>query len=103
MQSARYIIAMLGMSSCVAAFADAASDYNRRAADRDIGLFRALDRNTDGRLTRAEAQGTIDVEARFNDIDADRDDTITFDELRRYIALHYGVVPVSTPASSAPR
>lgn len=103
MQSARYIIAMLGMSSCIAAFADAASDYNRRAADRDISLFRALDRNADGRLTRAEAHGTIDVEARFSDIDADRDDTITFDELRRYITLHYGVAPAPTPASNAPR
>lgn len=103
MQTPRYIIAMLAMSSCVASFADAASDYYQRAADRDIGLFRALDRNADGRLTRVEAQGTIDVEARFNDIDADRDDTITFDELKRYITLRYGVTPASAPVSNAPR
>lgn len=99
MQAARYVIAIVGMSCCVASLADAAGDYYRRAADRDIGLFRLLDRNTDERLTRVEAQGTIDIEARFNDIDTNRDDVITFDELTRYIALHYRVVPV--PASNA--
>lgn len=103
MQATRYIIAILGMSSCVASFADATRDYYQRAADRDVGLFRTLDRNADGRLTRAEAHGTIDVEARFNDIDANRDDVITFDELTRYIALHYGMAPAAAPAPNASR
>lgn len=103
MRAVRCVLAVLGMSFCTASIADAASDYYRRAADRDIAEFRALDRNTDGRLTRAEVQGTIDVEARFNDIDTNRDDVITFDELARYIVLQYRVAPPVAPASKASR
>jgi len=42
------------------------------------------------RLTIEEVRGNIDFEARFNDIDINRDGVITQEE-RRYIALQYGV------------
>ena len=43
------------------------------------------------RLTIEEVRGNIDLEARFNDIDINRDGVITQEELARYIALQYGV------------
>jgi len=43
------------------------------------------------RLTIEEFRGNIDLEARFNDIDINRDGVITQEELARYIALQYGV------------
>ena len=47
-------------------FADP-DDYLRRAAQRDVAMFDALDRDKDGRLTIEEVRGIIDLEARFND------------------------------------
>ena len=74
---------------------------------RDVAMFDALDRDKDGiiawycarmyhmgtsgRLTIEEVHGNIDLEARFNDIDINRDGVITREELARYIALRYGV------------
>ena len=69
-----------------------ADDYRRRAAQRDVATFDALDRDKDGRLTIQEVRGDIDLEARFSDFDINRDDVITREELTRYIALRYGIV-----------
>ena len=66
-------------------------DFNRRAAQRDVDTFRELDRNNDGRLTRDEVHGHVDLQARFDDLDIDRDGVITTAELQRYLALRYGV------------
>ena len=64
----------------------------RRAAQRDVAMFDALDRDKDARLTIEEVHGDIDWEARFNDFDINRDGVITRAELTRRIALQYGVV-----------
>ena len=69
--------------------------YKRHASQRDADAFSALDRDGDGQLTLIEVRGDIDMEARFNDIDINRDGIITGDEMERYIRLRYGVVPAS--------
>ena len=51
----------------VATFFADPDDYLRRAAQRDVAMFDALDRDKDGRLTIEEVRGIIDLEARFND------------------------------------
>ena len=45
-----------------ASFATEADDYFRRAAQRDVATFDALDRDKDGRLTIEEVRGDIDLE-----------------------------------------
>lgn len=67
------------------AFADARDDYNRRNAERFESLFRMADANTDGVVTREEAVGAVDLQARFDDIDVGRDGAITRDELTRFV------------------
>ena len=64
---------------------------NKRAAERDVATFRALDRNGAGRITHEDVRGNIDMQARFNDIDINRDGVITVAELERYVRLRYGV------------
>jgi Ca2+-binding EF-hand superfamily protein len=79
-----------------ASFATDADDYLRRAAQRDVAMFDALDRDKDGRLTIEEVRGNIDFEARFNDFDINRDGVITREELTRYIDLQYEVASPPT-------
>ncbi len=71
--------------------ADVAEEFNRRAADRDIASFRALDRDGDGRLTFAEVYGNVDMQARFKDMDINSDDVVTAAEFAHYIRQRYGV------------
>ena len=75
------------MAACIStlAVADDRADYNRRSAERYIAMFRVADLNKDNVVTVGEAQGTIEMQAHFNDIDTDRDGDITWEELTRYI------------------
>lgn len=49
-------------------------------------LFQLMDWNQDGKLTAAEARGSVPLIARFNDIDTDRDGVITPEDLKRYLS-----------------
>jgi len=48
----------------------------RRGAERDVAIFDALDLDKDGKITVEEVRGSIDSEARFNDININRDDVV---------------------------
>ena len=89
-------LAML-LAMIMSAGADDRSDYNRRAAARDLELFHLLDRNTDNVVTRVEAQGDINFLPRFNDMEVDMDGTVTLLELHRYLEQRYGVRLTSGP------
>lgn len=67
--------------------------YNRRAAAADAALFQQLDLNRDGKLTREEAQGDLNLGPRFGDMDVNRDGVVTPEELRRYLERTYGYTP----------
>ena len=73
------------------AIASDLEDFNRRAAQRDAETFRWLDRDNDGRLTVEEVQGNVDLQARFDDLDINRDGVITTAEFLRYVESRYGV------------
>ena len=75
------------MAACIStlAVADDRADYNRKSAERYIAMFRLADLNKDNVVTEGEAQGIIELQAHFNDIDTDRNGDITWDELTRYI------------------
>jgi len=77
--------------SCVsfAAVADERADYNRRSAERYTAMFQLADINKDSVVSREEARGIIELQARFNDIDIDRDGNITQAELARYIEVTF--------------
>jgi hypothetical protein len=82
---------LLVSTAAVPVYADDQAEYNARAAARDAALFRSLDRDANGVLTRAEAKGDLDLGPRFDDIDIDRDGAIVAQELERYIGQRYGV------------
>ncbi len=80
-----YSIPLVAACISTLAVADNRADYNRQSAERYIAMFRLADANKDNVVTVREARGTIELQAHFNDIDTDRDDDITWDELTRYI------------------
>lgn len=75
----------IGISSA----ADDRSEYNRRVSERFQSLFQSLDRNGDGGVTVAEAQGDLNFLPYFEDMDINRDGIVTAEELRRYLALNH--------------
>jgi hypothetical protein len=83
--------AVLMAAALHAAAADPRADYERRAAERDVSLFRLLDRDGDGAVSRLEAQGDLDFGPRFDDMDINRDGFVTSAELQRYIEQQFGV------------
>jgi hypothetical protein len=78
------------MACATNAGADDKSDYNRRAAARDLRLFQSLDRNADGAVTRLEARGDINFWPRFDDMEVNMDGVVTMAELQRYLEQQYG-------------
>ena len=66
-------------------------DYNLRAAQRDAAMFHEFDANHDQKLSRIEVQGLLTMQERFDDIDIDRNDEITWQEMSRYLKQNYAV------------
>lgn len=77
------------------ASADDRTEYNRRAADRYAELFKSLDRDADGAVTRAEAKGDLNFSPRFEDMDVDRNGIVTSAELQRFVRQQFGVERVT--------
>ena len=96
-------LACVGLALLVAlamsAGADDKSDYDRRAAARDLELFHSLDRDADGVVTRTEAWGDVNFLPRFDDMEVDMDGVVTRAELLRYIEQHYGISPSESAGS----
>lgn len=84
-------VLVLLLMCAMSANADDRSDYNRRAAMRDLSLFHSLDRNADGAVTRLEAQGDINFLPRFDDMEVDMNGVVTITELHHYLEQRYGV------------
>lgn len=84
--------------SAGAALADDQAEYRKRVAARYMSLFQELDRDRDGRVTRAEAAGDLNFLPAFGDMDIDGDNAVTMDELRRFIELKLGVELVQQTA-----
>ena len=86
-----YLAAALVLIAAFAADAgaDDKSEYNQRAAARDWALFQSLDRNTDGAVTRLEAEGDINFLPRFSDMEVDMDGVVTTVEMQRYLEQQY--------------
>ena len=97
----RYARCAAVLALLVAAFdavaADAKAEYDQRNAERYVALFTTLDRNRDGVVSRAEAQGDLEFSPRFDDMDTNRDGFVTVPELQRYVEQQHGVRVVLTP------
>jgi hypothetical protein len=87
------------MALAMSVGADEKSDYDRRAATRDLDLFHSLDRDGDGVVTRLEARGDINFLPRFDDMEVDMDGVVTRAELERYIDQQYGITPSASAGS----
>ena len=79
------------LACATGATADDKADYSRRAAETYVTLFKSLDRDANGAVTRDEARGDLNFVPYFDDMDINRDGIVTADELQRYIELRYGV------------
>jgi EF hand len=77
--------------SCAGAQAQDRAEYDLRSVIRYADLFASLDRDGDGAVTQAEAQGDLNFTPRFNDMDIDRDGVVTEAELDRYLELEHGL------------
>ncbi len=90
-----YAMMLTSALFALAAFVATASaadkaDYDRRNAERYRALFAYLDRDANRTVTLAEAEGDLDFGVVFNDMDIDRDGSVTAAELARYIEQRFG-------------
>ena len=93
-----FAAAALLSAYCAGVLADDDKErYNRRAAQTDMSLFRELDRGGNGFLTREDTRGDMRLGPRFDDIDINRDDIITPQEMQTYIERAYGALPAPLP------
>ena len=83
-------IALTFASNALAAD-DPKSDFDRRAAERYVSLFQALDLNNDAMVSKAEAQGDLNFGPAFDDMDINRDGFVTAAELQRFVEQRYGM------------
>jgi hypothetical protein len=88
---ASVIGAVLLAAAASAAGADAKAEYELRSAERYVALFLSLDRNNDGVVTREEAQGNLNFTPRFDDMDINRDGSVTSAELQRFVEQQHGI------------
>ena len=89
MNRRQWAIVLLAAAASTVAFATDRDDYNQRSAERFLAMFALADVNHDRMVTRTEADGTIELVARFDDIDDNRDGIISANELERFIAASY--------------
>jgi hypothetical protein len=82
----------LACGAQVGANGDAAA-YKQRAARTDLALFREMDRAGNGFLAREDTRSDLNLGARFDDIDTNRDGIVTLREMQVYIEKNYGVLP----------
>jgi hypothetical protein len=68
------------------ALAQAPADYHQRVVENYRASFKAHDRNGDGRITREELRGDVRLEPLFDEIDINRDEQITAEELERFLS-----------------
>ncbi|HEY0722388.1 MAG TPA: hypothetical protein VGD41_00020 [Pyrinomonadaceae bacterium] len=87
-RASRFMLITIALVSTLA-IADDRADYNKRSAERYVAMFDMADLDRDNAVSRLEAHGTIELEAQFNDLDVNRDDKITRDELTRYVGLTF--------------
>ena len=79
---------------CVNAWANGdEASYKQRAAIADLSVFHELDRAGHGHMARADTAGDMRMGPRFDDIDTNRDDIVTLQEMHSYIEKSYGVRP----------
>ena len=94
--------AALLLAYCVNAWANGdEAGYNQRAAQTDMSLFREMDRAGNGLLTKDDVRGDMRLGTRFDDIDTNRDEVVTLQEMRAYIEKTYGGLPAPAQGSSS--
>ena len=69
------------------------AEYYQRAAKTDMALFRELNRAGNDLLTKVEVRGDMRLGTRFDDIDTNRDEIVTLQEMKAYIEKTYSVIP----------
>ena len=88
-----FVAAGLLLATGVSVWANAEkAGYYQRAAQTDMTLFREMNRAGNGRLTKDEVRGDMRLGTRFDDIDTNRDEIVTLEEMRAYIEKTYGVL-----------
>ena len=86
---------------CVYAWANGDEvSYNQRAAQTDLSVFHELDRAGNGYLTREHTGGDMRLGPRFDDVDTNRDEIVTPQEMRIYVEKSYGVLPAADRGSN---
>jgi len=81
----RMSLALAVIAFSTVAFATDRDVYNKRSAERFVAMFLAADVNRSDAISRADAGSSIELAARFDDVDINRDGIITREELTRFI------------------
>ncbi|MCL4201636.1 MAG: VCBS repeat-containing protein [Pirellulaceae bacterium] len=92
-------VTIISLSAILACLTVLAQESPRLAAGGSLDeLFKRLDHNADGKLTRDEVSDA----AAFAAADADQDGSVTSDEFRRYVASRQRPQPTPAPATAKP-